>query len=499
MAKRPLRSDILIPLPFVQNDVEPVRFERNILQIGFFGAQDVRRGKKSKRRFEQTVTKNGQRVQGAVEFRSSEDLGLPTIPDQDKFLAFMRIAGEQRAATGGILSNTIQFSGYRLLLEMGMTPSGANYDEILPWGKRMVDTSITTERMVYFAKHKEYSDKTIHVFRSFERIGRSDLNGAKRKEAYEVVLEDWLIDNLNQGYVVPEDFNSYKQLQRPTAKGIFGHLHIWFHASGGKPVEKDYQDLCNLLNIQTYPHLSKIKEKMGVSLDELVNIGYLSAWDIQPMISKSGFKLVLSVGDTLRRTIGEMTRKALPAASKSMIDRKFTQHEQNSMDIMTELGISDLKARELINQYDALELMNLADYIQSLKAKDTRGRIENPAGLLIYHLDNGLQTPPGYVSLSRRLAQQAERESADQQVADEDRKYSEYSAWKDIQIEAEISRRFPGEALAAKLAEIRDAHKMDMYFKRASAAGKTEIAMQLLRKEVLKDCNIPAYADMPRK
>ena len=84
------------------------------------------------------------------------------------------------------------------------------------------------------------------------------------------MLEDWLIENLNQRYVVPEDFNAYKQLTRPTAKGVFGNLHLWFHASQGRQVEKDYAELCNLLNIQAYPHLSKIKSTMGLALNELV-------------------------------------------------------------------------------------------------------------------------------------------------------------------------------------------------------------------------------------
>jgi hypothetical protein len=82
--------------------------------------------------------------------------------------------------------------------------------------------TITSEQVVYRAAKKVYSDEVLHVFRSFRRTGSSNLNGTERQEQYEVVLEDWLVENLNQRYFVPEDFNAYKQLTRPTAKGIFG-------------------------------------------------------------------------------------------------------------------------------------------------------------------------------------------------------------------------------------------------------------------------------------
>ena len=35
-----------------------------------------------------------------------------------------------------------------------------------------------------------------------------------------MMLEEWLIENLNQRYVIPEDFNAYNMLTRPTAKGM---------------------------------------------------------------------------------------------------------------------------------------------------------------------------------------------------------------------------------------------------------------------------------------
>src|ERR1700712_569274 len=94
-------------------DVDLVRFEKNLLQIGFFGANDARDKNRTSRRVEQIVVRNGNKIKVAAEFRGSEALGLPSTTDRDKFIALLKIISEERARTGSI-SNPIRFSGYRM-------------------------------------------------------------------------------------------------------------------------------------------------------------------------------------------------------------------------------------------------------------------------------------------------------------------------------------------------------------------------------------------------
>ena len=91
------------------------------------------------------------------------------------------------------------------------------------------------------------------------------------------------LENLNVNYVIPEDFTVYKKLKRPTARAIFGLLHMWFKATDG-PVERDYDSLlcaCSL-SVKSYKFVSKIKSTMGKALDELVAIRYLSPLEGNP-------------------------------------------------------------------------------------------------------------------------------------------------------------------------------------------------------------------------
>ena len=294
MARRSTQSEsVLVTLP---DAVDLIRFEKNLLQIGFFGAHE-RRGKQatSSRRIEQWVNRDGKKIKVSAEFRSSDALGLPSTSDRDKYMAFMKLAMEAKLRNG-VVSNPIRFSGYSLLSALGQCDSGENYEALNSWGMRMADTTITSEQVIYSSLRKRYMNKTVHVFRSFTRLGTSNLDGGARTDMFEVELEDWLLENINESFVVPEDFNMYRKLVRPTAKGIFVYLYLWFFASQGKEVEKDYTELCALLNVRAYEHVSKIRETMGLSLTDLVDIGYLKNWDIKPMSSKAGYKLVMRHG-----------------------------------------------------------------------------------------------------------------------------------------------------------------------------------------------------------
>ena len=81
--------------------VDLIRFEKNLLQIGFFGAHE-RRGKalSSRRRIEQWVNRDGKKIKVSAEFRSSDALGLPSTSDRDKYMAFMKLAMEQKLRSG---------------------------------------------------------------------------------------------------------------------------------------------------------------------------------------------------------------------------------------------------------------------------------------------------------------------------------------------------------------------------------------------------------------
>ena len=481
-------------------DVDLVRFEKNLLQIGFFGANDARDKNRTTRRVEQVVVRNGSKIKVAAEFRGSEALGLPSTTDRDKFIALLKIMSEERLKTGSI-SNPVRFSGYRLIQELGLARNGEIYEEILKWGKRMTDTTITSEHVVYRAAKKVYSDETLHVFRAFRRTGNSNLDGSERQENFEIVLEDWLLENLNQRYVVPEDFNAYKQLTRPTAKGIFGNLHLWFHASSGKPVEKDYADLCNLLNIQAYLHLSKIKSTIGLSLNELVSIKYLSSWDVQKMSSKQGYKIVLIAGDELLRVL-DATRPerrevspALPAPTRDRHDRKpLNQEEQRAVELLKQHGVLSSKAESLVRQIGCESVLDTVEYLAATALAGRRKSVENPAGLIIYSLENGLPVPATFMSSRRQRAMDEARERESTAASQRELEYFTYQEWLESEQDRVIRSQFSQAELDLKFAElVQRLTQSDERFRTMPEKGRLEFARRMLRKDLASEVTLPGF------
>ncbi len=490
--KKAQAAPTLVPMPV---DVDLIRFEKNLLQIGFFGANETRGKGRTSRRVEQTVTRDGHKVKVAAEFRGSDALGLPSTTDRDKFIALLKIVSEDRARTGQI-ANPVRFSGYRLIQELGLARNGEIYEEILRWGKRMTDTTITSEQVVYFAAKKVYSDETLHVFRSFKRTGNSKLDGSDRQEQYEVVLEDWLVENLNQRYVIPEDFNAYKQLTRPTAKGIFGNLHLWFHASQGRPVEKDYAELCNLLNVQAYPHLSKIRSTMGLALDELIKIKYVGRWDIEKMVSKKGFKVVLTPGEELLRIL-ENSRGDRRIAGKSGDDLQAAlpqrPEEKLAVERLESYGVLPSTARTLVATHGGDRVTEVADYIDAQLKGPGANRIANPAGLLIHSIDNDLPIPAWFAT-SRQ--QQAARQDDSERAARRFQAEFEYSEWMTAQRDLAIAERFTPTELDAQIAAVIAANaKKEPTLKRWGKNAKRVYGIDQIWRELRPSLNLPTFEE----
>jgi hypothetical protein len=477
----------LITIPVA---VDLIRFEKNLLQMGFFGAHDTRHTTHSSRRIEQWVTREGgQRIKVAAEFRASQEFGLPSTSDRDKYIAFMRIAMRQKAKLGS-LQNPIRFTGYQLLKELGLSYSGENYEDINRWGQRMADTTITSEQVIYLAARKKYANRTVHVFRSFTRAGQSHLDDTGKTEAFEVVLEDWLLENLNHSYVIPEDFNAYRRLKRPTGKGVFGYLHLWFHASRGRVVEKDYSELCMLLNIPAYKHISKIRETMGKSLDELSSIGYLSKWDIRPMVTKTGYKLLLEPGEEVLRVLAISQRKELndqPEKSET-----FTPAQQHALQALADRGVSPIKATSIVQRHKAETIMDQIEYAEFLVTRGKRNKIQNPAGFIIYIIENEIPVPTDF-DTSRRLREKQERAAAENESnLRRQRLELQYDEFVNDEVERAISTRYPAEELTKKLREIiKQQRRVDDRFDLLTSTQQCAMAKQFLREEVKDNLEVP--------
>jgi hypothetical protein len=428
----------------------------------------------------------------------------------DKFLVFLKIAEEKRSRFGSVF-NPIEFTGGRMLSELKLADSGPNYDAIDVWCQRMKSTTIRSELAVYLSQSQKYANRSISVFRGYQRI--VEKSRSSRTDKFEVIVEDWLIENLNNNFSVIEDLSTYILLARPIAKGIFGHLLVWFRASNGRKVEKDYSRLCTLLNIKAYSQLSRIKDNLGKSLDELKEIKYLSHWEITPMTSKDGYKVNMWPGDKLLYFLRNHSNRLTRSGSTPLLDSGrngylstaavFTEDQQSGLQELLAFGVARGRAEKLAARFTAKDIDNHIEYVNFISHPANKRKTRNPQGLLIHFLEEDLPVPSDFIS-SRKHDPGAAPPAGKAlpmvpKELNTDLDETAYQAWVNVQVDSALAKQFPGTSLAERLKnEAKKQSATNAMFAKIPAKHQEEVALIILRKEVQEDLALPSREDWCR-
>ena len=477
----------LLPVVVEEHQVDLVRVEKSLHSLGFFASTA---NKEISRTIVQVIRRpDGQRIQAKAVIEGIPSLGLPTTADRDKYMALMKIALDQRDAEGQ-LSNPVRFTGADMIKLLGLRKAGFHYDEINDWCKRMVATTIMSESSIFLADRRQYASDTFHVFDRVVLVGE-ELHDGTRSEFYQVHLSQWQLSNLNQGYFLPLDFTAYVKLRRDIAKALFGHLSVWFYASRCQPVEKRYNDLCQLLHIRAYPHISKARAVLEPSLNELAEIGYLSSWELTRLSKGGEFKLMLTPGKRLlsmpnfASVVNPEARAALEANLPPWLPE------------LTKRGVAERKARQLaLDIPEAQPVMDQIEYADFLVAQDRRGRgrIVNPAGFYVWAVEQNLTVPAEFETAGRR----SRREIRARAGADEASRMSalkiDYDDFCQEQVRRNLERTYTGEKLEAAIREQLKILKREQHewFARVPESTRREVALCRLRTVVREQLSLPS-------
>ena len=279
---------------------EFVNVEANLASLGFFtpSSRTIRNVKKKTVRITKLV--DGQREEKRVTVIPTAVHGLPTTADQDKYLALMWIIQGIKFKKGR-LTNPITFTSAELLKLLGQTDAGKNYRDIRDWLERITGTLIISDQAVFLADRKEWRSAAFHVFERFISKGEQREDGTMAEKHY-VYLSDWQLRNLNCNHSLPIDWPTYRRLKNPIAKALIFPLQIVLYATKNQgSFEKRYDELARLLSVTEYRYVSKIREKLGPSLDELKEHGYLADWKIARTSDGRGHKILLHHGPKFYR------------------------------------------------------------------------------------------------------------------------------------------------------------------------------------------------------
>ena len=438
-----------------------VKLEKNLNYISFFSPSKSRRSKPDSSPTTQvrTITYppreiEGKTVRPKTTIKPDPQLGLPTTADRDKYMAFMKIVTDRKAKLGRI-ENPVGFTTYELLKRLGLTDAGYHYEEVNQFLERLVSTTIKSEYAVYFHGTKKWAKDIFHVFSRVVLAGQELPDGSMAQMNY-VYLSDWQLENINSNYTFPIDFNSYRLLKRDIAKALFGHLHTWFYASRGRPVERKYTDLCSLLDIQRWPHLSKACQILKPALDELIAIEYFRSWELVRSVSEDDFKLVMVPGERIL----QITRPRLgppPGASDPTTD--------GMVQALMSRGVRESDARRILLDVD-LDSQSVMDQVEWFDEQQQRmgSSMLNPPGFLLTAIREKWPVPSNFDTTRKRelrLRVQQDRAKDPGAIADAQRELrrmeleEQYRVWSEEQIDRAISTQCTREYIQSRLAGLK--------------------------------------------
>ena len=415
--------EAVTPLEETGDQLVPAEFtkvEKNLASLGFFTPSSKRIKDAKAKTVTISAVVDGHRVEAKATIAPAALYGLPITADQDKYLALQKLISDLRQRQGGKVANPVSFTSAEILTVLHKhRDSGKNYRDIDEWLNVMASTTIISEGAVYLAGKKRWVKDRFHVFDRAVSFGKELENGVVADKNY-VWLSDWQLENINSNHLIPVDLEVYRQLKNHIAKTLVPLLQIWLFASREEgSFEKRYSELCQILNITQCRHLSRVKQQLGPSLDELQFHGYLSGWKIEETMDGSGYKVNFRHGEKFhrdrRRRLSQKEKPVLTEIGESDQPEPIKAHrprqthlrlqlevDADQLAALTSRGVSEAAARKLLADLPAgwptIETLEWGDQQVAVQ----RGKITNPPGFYISLLRDRLTPPSTFESSAVR-------------------------------------------------------------------------------------------------
>jgi hypothetical protein len=350
---------------------------------------------------------------------------------------------------------------------------------------------------------------TFHVFERFVSVGNQMPDGNVADQNY-LWLSDWQLENINNNHLFPLDLETYKQLKNHIAKALVPLLQIWLYATReGGSFEKRYEDLCQLLNIRQYRHLSKIKEKLGPSLEELKKHRYLAGWFIKETLQQDGFKVIFYHGEKfhrdqmawtpqvqLRENSGQPPSHRDPPRSDQGIDRELLSE-------MLKRGITEkaclLLLRNLKPDQQVMDQLEWGDYLLRTAPPRT---FYNPSGFYLHLVKENVIPPEQFETSRKRRLREAIQKAKETKELEQARLELAYMEFKKQAVDQFIQSHYTPEQYAG-MVETKRAELLRLdYWKRIFLVHKSSfdrVAERQLKADLAEQIGLLSLSDFQKK
>jgi hypothetical protein len=262
--------------------------------------------------------------------------------------------------------------------------------------------------------------------------------------------------------------------------------------------------LCQLLDIRRWSHLSKIRQILTPSFEELQSIRYLRDWDIVRTSDDADYKLVMTPGE---RIVGVLRPRVNSGVTPG---NEWVGPEMASIAMeLVKRGIRDGDARRLLLDIPKEQRVeDQIDWFDELLRR-MRSSMQNPPGFLYVMIRDGWPVPADFMTTRKREAQRQLQENPrkdPQALAEAERALrkmhleEQYRKYHEEETTRFIAEKFPGERLRVKLGALKKeilARNADLYPNAREGRGVCPAldhhAMQALREEAAGELHLPTF------
>ena len=254
-------------------------------------------------------------------------------------------------------------------------------------------------------------------------------NGTEADAVY-IILNPPYRDLLNHVELRPLDYDYLKQLT-PGSQRFYELLsfQIYGAIAGSRPRAKMlYSDYCKYAPQTRYVDFNHVKKQMYKVHVPHRESGYITKVEYQHTTDTSGagdWEMFYTPGPkALAEYRAFANRQQLPHLKAAQLEAEkagqgspvqttlgLISLDQTLLTEMTRRGIAEKKAYELLAQSKpGQEITDQLEYVDSLIAKDRKGKLENPPGLYVFYIRDNVAPPADFwSSRKRRLHDQAQQ------------------------------------------------------------------------------------------
>lgn len=327
------------------------------------------------------------------------------------------------------IRNPIRLGSFNSICRMlGINPnSGGNFKSIRDALQDIALAGIRSHSTFFIKNRRAYLNDTFHLYDRVILAGEELPDGTTADSVY-VVLGSWYLENINANYVVPLDFDYYRQLRSTVASRMYELLHHWFFVAlqnNQAAVDRRYSTLCAYFPLAPQGNLWKARKQLRDAHKQHVESGYLvdlPAWQPIPNV-KDDWRLVYLAGpkaideyrrNQKRRIHQEPTApdENLPTAQLLLPAAASPLLPDLQKDLMRELvlrGISDSVALPMVQAHAPDLIQKKLEVFDWLIDKRDRRVSQNPAGYLRTSIEKDYAIPSNFTPREERLRQAAEK------------------------------------------------------------------------------------------